>query len=123
MANTEIAADGLPILRGIIVSVQWVADREQPGRDYLAAQIKVICPHCRRCGRPDFHLHGWDLADGFDVLSHRAAHCADDKSPMRRGGYYIAIDPTANHVATTGNAVYRPSRRRPVGFTPIGRDQ
>ena len=114
MSDIETAPDGLPILRGVIISTWWAPDREQPDRDYLASQIKIRCPHCRRRGKPDHHLHGWNLANGIEVLSHRAAHCHDDNSPLQRDGYYIAIDPMGSHVVTPGQAVYRPSRRRPI---------
>lgn len=57
-----------PILRGLV-------------DDYV---IRVWCPHCDK-----HHIHGWPKGSGRRP-EHRSAHCSNQESPFKRGGYHIA---------------------------------
>lgn len=111
MKQFEVTADGTPILRGTIVTVSWGPDEKTPEREQLSGQLRIQCPFCpKRRGKPAFHLHGWNLKHGPQVLQHRVAHCAPGNQV--RSGYYIAIDPEGEHVREPGVAVYRPAIKR-----------
>ena len=75
--------DGIPLLRGTLVGPVFSSGD--------ARQIKVRCPHCRRRGKPVYHLHGWSISNAADALEHRGAHCADIESPLRATGYMIGL--------------------------------
>lgn len=112
----ELHTDGIPILRGILVSCEWLScGRDDPEREHLYATLKILCPHCKGSrGKKVYHWHGWDIADGVGVIRHRVAHCLMPDSPFTRRGYYIALDqrPDAPHVVTPGKAQYRPALKR-----------
>lgn len=72
--------DGIAVLRGFVSTENLV-------------HVCVWCPYCQV-----FHLHG---TGGAEVVAkegvkagdgHRVAHCIDDDSPFRRGGYYVEAD-------------------------------
>ena len=75
--------DGIPVLRGTLVGPVFSSGD--------ARQIKVLCPHCRRHGKPVYHLHGWAVSNAPNALEHRGAHCADADSPLRSTGYFIGL--------------------------------
>lgn len=108
--SPEVNIDGIPIIRGTLVSTQWLScGRDDPNQEYLSAVVKIRCPHCRNRRKPVYHFHGWDLANGLTALTHRIAHCHVPDSPFSRG-YYIGLDLTADHIVVPGVPQYRPSR-------------
>jgi len=108
IGSIETAPDGIPILRGILTSLHWVADPLWPGFDFAYATIAVRCPVCRYRGRAVTHWHGWHIPDRADSIHHRVAHCCGDVSLMARG-YYIALLPDG-HIVTPGVPLSRVSR-------------
>jgi hypothetical protein len=69
-----------------------MAKRFDPGIPVLIAEqngpntVRGWCPYCRQ-----FHIHGIPLG-------HRAAHCADEKSPFYRSGYFLVDRQTAERM-------------------------
>ena len=113
----ELADDGIPILRGVIVRAEWVIDSDDPDRDYLAGIIKVPCPYCKSPrGSQLTHTHVWNLAHGEDATTHRAAHCFT-QTPLMATGYYIGLNlsPDAAHAVEVGRMQFRPTLRRMAG--------
>jgi hypothetical protein len=107
----ERHTDGLPILRGMLDSVGFFTDSDDPTREEPQAIIKILCPCC--CGPRGgkrYHYHGWSVGDGFDAISHRSSHCANPI--LRDKGYYIGLDPNAAHIVPPGVPQYRPARTR-----------
>jgi len=49
-------------------------------------QVKAWCPYCNQ-----YHIHGVDRNLLAGELSHRVAHCVNEKSPFKHGGYYLKI--------------------------------
>ena len=91
--------NGRPVLRGTLIGPVF--------RGGNAQQIAVRCPHCRRRGKPVYHLHGWQLSNAADALESRGAHCSDMDSPLRATGYVIGLitDGSSSTFADDGSAV------------------
>ncbi len=64
--NTEVAPLKEAVLKGVVV-----------GKD-----IRVWCEYCRK-----YHIHGYT----GETITHRVAHCHNDKSPFYGEGYTIII--------------------------------
>ena len=79
MLNSSETHNGLPVFRGRLTR-----------RNKTYPDEAILRIPCDRCG---WHQHGWDLRDGFDVLSRRASHCVGHYEH----GYFIGLDRFADH--------------------------
>jgi len=72
-----------PVLKGFI---ERTGER-LPGNTEETVLIHAWCPFCER-----FHTHGWPYEDDWSLLrygTHRVAHCINQESPFKKGGYMI----------------------------------
>lgn len=102
--NDPETYQGLPVLRGILASLtdSWYKDPDGK-TEQRDAYLLVWCPECDR-----HHEHGWHPRDGFDVLTHRRAHCSP-VSAFKKGGYYVGlVKQVGVHCCTPGEAITRP---------------
>jgi len=100
--------EGLPVLRGILTGLteRWFENADGK-TESPQAHLQIMCPECDR-----HHRHGWNLQDGFDVVSHRTAHC-DAESLFKENGYFIGVVKQAGiHCHPPGKPIVRPLRRR-----------